>query len=682
MGNSKSTYKVNNRNTLLNIFVCNSNNQINSVKFIEEIENKNTTEYKIYCHKFYGWTFYDYGNELNEGKIKIIRNNILNETKNKNFKNVIICFVSNSNNNNDLLIMESIAEIPKLKGEGQHYSENHQPLLLYISSFKEKNTQYYRNKLRELLNKNTEKYKMDELNITSFFYNEDIFNNELINELWQMTIYYNQLPSTILPMSQNDINLEVKFDNSVFTLNLLLAGKSGVGKSTFINILKGRKIAYQSDLGNIKTNKINDYIISIDNKYLENYPILSNNNIINNINNSNNNNNLLFEDDSEISTDDFNEIKIECKRGIKCSYQITDTLGFSTDNKEAKELLDCIENYNKESIKNKDRIQCILYFIKDSDTCRVISGDVIKNFLKFVIQQRIKIIFIINFNNGKDHECKEHLLASLNGDFTEDEYNFLVENDESNIIEVCLKNYKGIKPFGLDKLMEKLENYFKNKKVNTKDFKKLENISLTPMSKKKLNNNEKKLSEYLKIMRKSPLFNDLNTVEDLYIKFISKSKKIIIYCIPILIGISFVPIPGLDDAIALSIESGLIAAIGNCFGINMTKEEIKNAFINVNFGSSKRVLMLVGKTILRIGGVTVDVLKLLPPLGTIIAGGVSAGINVGSIKLTGNQAISYFLEKFIKEVDYNYLVNMSESYNNNINGFTYLKEYFKFIQEN
>jgi hypothetical protein len=34
--------------------------------------------------------------------------------------------------------MESIAEIPKLKGEGQHYSENHQPLLLYISYFKKK----------------------------------------------------------------------------------------------------------------------------------------------------------------------------------------------------------------------------------------------------------------------------------------------------------------------------------------------------------------------------------------------------------------------------------------------------------------------------------------------------------------------------------------------------------------
>ena len=144
---------------------------------------------------------------------------------------------------------------------------------------------------------------------------------------------------------------------------------------------------------------------------------------------------------------------------------------------------------------------------------------------------------------------------------------------------------------------------------------------------------------------------------------------------PILAGISFIPIPGVDDAIALSIESGLIAAIGNCFGINMNKEEIKRAFINVNFGSFKRVSILVTKVVLRAAGIIVDVLKLAPPLGTIIAGAVSAGVNVTSVKLTGEQAISYFLDRFIKEIDYKYLINMCESYNNNIDGFKYLKEY-------
>ena len=114
----------------------------------------------------------------------------------------------------------------------------------------------------------------------------------------------------------------------------------------------------------------------------------------------------------------------------------------------------------------------------------------------------------------------------------------------------------------------------------------------------------------------------------------------------------------------------------------MTKEEIKRAFINVNFGSFKRISILISKVVLRRGGMVIDVLKLAPPLGTIVAGAASAGVNVASVKLTGEQAISYFLERFIKEIDYKYLINMCNSYNNNIDGFKYLKEYFNFAEEN
>ena len=129
--------------------------------------------------------------------------------------------------------MKSIAEIPRLKGT---HSEYYQPLLLFISYSKEKNTYYYRGKLHEIIKSSKDKYKMDELNITSFLYNKKTFDAELINELWQMTIYFNQIPSYILPMSQNDDKLEIKFDNNIFTLNFLLAGKSGTGKITFILI--------------------------------------------------------------------------------------------------------------------------------------------------------------------------------------------------------------------------------------------------------------------------------------------------------------------------------------------------------------------------------------------------------------------------------------------------------------
>ena len=567
MGHTNSKNTINKNNTLLNIYVCNSDQQIKNIKFIEETSNDNLIQDKDYIeyrHKFYGWNFYDYGKEIDNDKIKDIRDKIISEAKNNNFQNVLIYFDKNSiNNDNALKIMRSIAEIPKLKDK---HSEYYQPLLLYISYSEEKNTHYYRRKLREIIKISKDKYEMDELNITTLLYNEKSFNSELINELWQMTIYFNQIPSYILPMSQNDDKLEIKFDNNIFTLNFLLAGENGTGKSTFINILKGRKIAYQSDLGIVKTNKINEYIISIHKEISENDEEKldnSNNNIDNNIDNNiinNINGNNLIENNSELSTDNSIEQKIGNNKEISFCYQFIDTLGFSLDNIEAEKLLNCIKEYNNESIKRKDRIQCILYFLNENAPYRNSTSKVIKDFFKFVVKQKIKVIFVINFNDGESHDCKEKLTTALNQVLSEDEYNFLVEDDESNIIELSLKKYKKTEPFGLNKLMSKLENMFENSRINIDDLVKLNNEIETPMSKKN-ERKEEKLNKYLKELRKSELFKDINTVNDLYIKFISKSKKLIVYSMSILIGISFIPIPGVDDAIALSIESGLIAAM-------------------------------------------------------------------------------------------------------------------------
>ena len=65
---------------------------------------------------------------------------------------------------------------------------------------------------------------------------------------------------------------------------------------------------------------------------------------------------------------------------ISFCYQFIDTLGFSLDNIEAKQLLNCIKEYNNESMRRKDRIQCILYFINDNVSHRITASKVIKDF--------------------------------------------------------------------------------------------------------------------------------------------------------------------------------------------------------------------------------------------------------------------------------------------------------------
>ena len=72
---------------------------------------------------------------------------------------------------------------------------------------------------------------------------------------------------------------------------------------------------------------------------------------------------------------------------------------------------------------------------------------------------------------------------------------------------------------------------------------------------------EEKLKEYLVVLRKSEFLKILYNKWFIYYIYL-KIKKLILYGIHVLVGISLITIPGVDDnAIALSIESGLIVEI-------------------------------------------------------------------------------------------------------------------------
>ena len=83
-------------------------------------------------------------------------------------------------------------------------------------------------------------------------------------------------------------------------------------------------------------------------------------------------------------------------------------MGFSLENKELNDLIKFIKEYNEEQIRIKDRIHCILYFLNENKFSRILS-EVVKEFFKYIYQKRIKVIFVINFNNGRKHVCKNKL---------------------------------------------------------------------------------------------------------------------------------------------------------------------------------------------------------------------------------------------------------------------------------
>jgi ribosome biogenesis GTPase A len=129
-----------------------------------------------------------------------------------------------------------------------------------------KKTPYYRDILHTFISNEhiEEGEEYDQLNISNFLYNANNFTNKLINVLWQCTIYFNQIPSMYLPMTEENGTLEIKIQKFPNTLNLLLVGENGTGKSSLINILNNGKTAFESDIGIFKTNKINEYLITYE----------------------------------------------------------------------------------------------------------------------------------------------------------------------------------------------------------------------------------------------------------------------------------------------------------------------------------------------------------------------------------------------------------------------------------
>ena len=615
---------INKENTMLNIIMCNFSQGID-MNFLDKNEN---IEPKEYTHQFYGWKFYDFGRNINEAIINQILNKLIDFCSSKKFQNVLLIYDNKpkNDNNSSLLIMKQIVR--------RANEILFPPLIIYVSDTIEKNKLYYRKILKTyILNENIEEgEEFDKLNISALLYDRNNFTNKLICELWKCTIYFNQIPSMYLPMTQEDENFEIKVQKYPNTLNILLAGETGTGKSSFINILNDGKIAYESDNGIFKTNKINEYLISYKQSEI--------NRIINQQENNLNQN----------------------QQERKFNYKICDTLGFSLENKELNDLIKFIKEYNEEQIRIKDRIHCIWYFLNENKFSRILS-EVVKEFFKYIYQKRIKVIFVINFNNGRKHVCKNKLKKNFRLVFP-DQYNFFFERNDANIIELNLKSSNGEKQFGIGRLMEKLENFFGNYKI--------ENIRNIPAN---------SIDGILDYISRYPFYNDLRTIDDLCIKFIAKAKKLISYTLPVISGISFIPVPGVDDAIAVSIESGLITAIGLTFGENITLANIKRIFSDLNFSSGKRIALLMAKTALRTSGVLLDILKMLPGIGTIIGGAISCGINITSLEIAGHQAIRYFTDKFLIELNPEKIKIMCEEYNDDIDGITYLKNLFNFYEQ-
>ena len=91
--------------------------------------------------------------------------------------------------------------------------------------------------------------------------NEDLNIKIISSLLWELDCYFKEKGNINCRYSPENIFNDLENNNSLFTLNILVAGLARVGKSTFINLISRKLSALESDLAVYVTKNISDYYI-------------------------------------------------------------------------------------------------------------------------------------------------------------------------------------------------------------------------------------------------------------------------------------------------------------------------------------------------------------------------------------------------------------------------------------
>ena len=228
----------------------------------------------------------------------------------------------------------------------------------------------------------------------------------------QFATYYNQLGDDIgFPKKLNDRNLLEK-DNYLmtkylFTINILLCGRPGAGKSTLINRILGKERSYAKKGGDTTTSKIIKYIH-------EKYPL------------------VLYDSPGLDTEKDINRVK------------------------------NLIEQKNKALNEEKNRIHCVFYILNQKSERGFLTGEY--NFISKLIEQKMDIFIVTTHAESLDNSG-EYIEATKLQILQNSKGNKNMENLEKYIYPVELKNEGGCKRFGMKKLFTDIYNRYANEKT-------------------------------------------------------------------------------------------------------------------------------------------------------------------------------------------------------------------------
>ena len=245
--------------------------------------------------------------------------------------------------------------------------------------------------------------------------NEDL-NIKIISLLWELDCYFKEKGNLKCRYTPEKIFNGLENDNSLFTLNILVAGLSRVGKSTFINLISRKLSALESDLAVSVTKNISDYYI----------------------------------------------YKNDNKEG-HAAIKLIDTPGL-VKNKSDKDYKDK-ENKIKELIRNENksfdkRIHFIFFILLKDSKIQINDSNNVKEIFHELNKSKVPVFFIINKVKKKDTNFNA-VITPMKESLNQNGFNNL-SKDENFIPANFLKAEMG-EIHGINKIFEKILNHINKK---------------------------------------------------------------------------------------------------------------------------------------------------------------------------------------------------------------------------
>ena len=684
----------------MNVFIITESNLKNLFKKLigrEQEENLNFNRNSPLNHKNYqGWNFTYLEKNENEDIEDLFNfsfDKIEDEKKKKDCnKDVFIINLSNENSAKKYLKLII----------NQNYDEEYQPFILFLTN--ENNIDGKQENIRNLISviaeeKINEKYENDEdlknkkLNnlipneyymlynifLSQYRENEEFELNDVLiinNYLLKFASCYNELGDLFSTNMLENNNLSYNF------LNILCVGRTGTGKSTFINTFFNERKCLVGGSGLSKTKRINFY-------------------------------------------SDFTR-----------QIRIYDTKGFEGE-KSTSKIIGLLKKLNVELINCKQKIHLILYFIQGQINFEEHEYQVFNEILKY----NTKIIFIKTHcrNNSDSFFCKEKkkLFDNINTLYNKYKeelnknkesrqtineikylyYKIILNNEEGNknLILMNLRKDENdeddiTKIFGMKELCIEIYKYLKLHIIKLQNLEKIDSFSNNA---DQLINEENDFSTapIYYIIKDNLFLGQYKTIRDI-LSSIKSEKKIIISKNCLWGGLSGLnPIPFVDIGTYYLIEKNMKKELAALYHFNLED----NVFLNEEIGNNKEkennekandekdnihlktsTIYNSGKGVIQGVKIGLEITDLVHDINYvnnlkniintfingckssllfIVVGCLIGGIiNVGLIIYEGNLFSDFFEKALIKDGGEDYLIGAAKSYNKAIKSFKDLAE--------